>query len=86
MQTITTKYHGPGNVCGSRIIARTTSGERKTFAYQPALNADDNHMDAAYELAKSLKWPGTWRGGHIKGGMVWVSDRGDTPVFDVRGG
>ena len=76
MQTITTKYHGPGNVRGARISAKTTSGIKISLSWDYALDADENHQRAARALALKLKWRGQWVSGTLSdGSTVWV------PVF-----
>lgn len=82
MQTIVTKYHGPGNVLGSRISARTTSGLSKIIGYDDALSVEDNHRAAAKALATKLGWKGFWiEGGHSSGQNVYVLL--GTPAFEV---
>jgi hypothetical protein len=73
MQTITTKYVGPSNVKGSRIIA-TASGNktRAIVSYDNALNSEDAHKQAVLALAGKLEWHGELIGGHTKDGLVWV--------------
>ena len=76
MQTITTKYHGPGNVRGARISAKTTSGIKISLSWDYSLDADGNHQRAARALALKLNWRGQWVSGTLAGGaVVWV------PVF-----
>ena len=55
-QAITTRYAGPTNTRGSRIIATTASGLRRTVRYDYALNSSENHCAAALALAESLGW------------------------------
>lgn len=46
--SIRTKFHGPTNHRGSRIIASDDDGRgRVTVSYDHALNADENHAAAA---------------------------------------
>ncbi len=55
MQTIETRYCGPTNTKGARIIATTASGLRFIIPYC----GDDGeacHRRAATELAESLGW------------------------------
>lgn len=83
MQTIVTKYHGPGNVRGSRISARTTSGLSKTVGYDDALSVEANHRAAAKALATKLDWRGTWvEGCYADGQNVYVLLTGE-PAFTV---
>ncbi len=73
MQTIRTKYVGPSNTRGSRIIATTTSGIRKVYPYDHRMNSEGNHTGAAWRLAESLGWKGSYQGGHTDKGMVFVN-------------
>ncbi len=52
MQTIETRYCGPTNTKGARIIATTASGLRHVILYRD----DGDHAKAATELAESLGW------------------------------
>jgi hypothetical protein len=72
MNTISTKYYGPTNTKGSRIIARTASGKRFTQDYLHSLNADDNHWLAAQGLAQKLQWDGFMIQGSTEQGYVFV--------------
>lgn len=74
-QAIITRYHGPGNVRGSRIKATAWAGSI-TLNYEPSLSADENHAAAAKALADKFKWRGCWfSGGHPDGdgSMIYVS-------------
>ncbi len=46
---ITTKYSGPTDTRGSKIVARGF-GRQLTIAYNNALNSDENHKLAAEKL------------------------------------
>ena len=82
MQTITTKYLGPTNYQGSRLRATHTGGAKSvTVSYRHALDAEDNHREAALELAKKLNWKGQYIGGHTKEGMVWVHSK---PMYNFK--
>ena len=72
MQTISTKYYGPTNTKGSRIVAKTASGKRFTQDYLHSLNADENHWLAAQGLAQKLQWSGTMIQGDTDTGCVFV--------------
>lgn len=73
MQTITTKYYGPTNTKGARIMATNTSKSAKVWMhYCYGLNIQDNHRSAAMLLRDKLKWSGTWVGGTTNDGMVFV--------------
>ena len=58
-QAIVTKYHGPGNVRGSRIKATAAAGS-VTVHYDHALNIEQNHAAAAAALANKYGWGGCW--------------------------
>lgn len=72
MKAITTKYHGPTNVRGSRIIAREPDGASVVRPYDHALNSDQNHQRAAEALADQLGWTGRLVQGALKDGYVHV--------------
>ena len=54
-QAITTKYHGPGNVRGSRVTARAQAGS-VSVEWDDALNSDENHRAAARALCAKVGW------------------------------
>ena len=56
-QAIETKYAGPTNHRGSRIIATTPGGHKHTQQWDYALNIDANHYAAAEALRAKLDWP-----------------------------
>jgi hypothetical protein len=61
-QAIETKFHGPTNSSGSRISAKAWVGSKRVH-YNHALNADQNHLEAAKALAEKMEWRGLWIGG-----------------------
>lgn len=61
-QAIVTRYHGPGNVRGSRITAKCAGG-KVTVPYDYELDARGNHQLAAATLAAKLGWTGRMVGG-----------------------
>ncbi len=63
-QAITTRFVGPTNRRGSRIIARAVAG-RKTVHWDHTLNIEANHAAAARRLAESFGWHGQWFGGGL---------------------
>ena len=85
-QAITTRYFGPRSVRGSRIIATTASGLRKSRGYAHNESSDANHACAAFALARSLNWTGNWRCAALndKGDLVWVNTDSDVETFEVR--
>jgi len=72
MKAIVTKYAGPTNVRGSRIIASDDDGNRVIVSYDSALGSSDNHKQAAARLCEKMNWKGTMYGGHLKHGMVFT--------------
>lgn len=74
-QAIVTRYKGPSNVRGSRIIA-TADAKRKIYHYDYSLGYEANHDLAAKTLAESLGWLDGWElaGGSLpgNGGNVYV--------------
>ena len=72
LQAIQTKYIGPRNVRGSRIVA-WCDARRIVRGYDDSKNAGDNHTQVAAELAHSLDWDGSWHGGGLpSGGYCFV--------------
>jgi hypothetical protein len=55
MQAILTKFLGPTNHRGPRVVARCQAG-RLTFTWDDALSADQNHDAVARGLAQKLGW------------------------------
>jgi hypothetical protein len=71
-QAITTRYFGPGNVRGARIIATTESGIRHAISYPYELSGEACHRKAAQELADKLGWTGKLIAGGMKQGYAFV--------------
>jgi hypothetical protein len=72
MKAIETKYFGPTNVKGSRIIASDSDNNKVICSYDHSLNSEDNQIVAAKALCKKMNWSGSLWGGHTKSGMVFV--------------
>ena len=73
MKTISTKYVGPTNTKGSRIIV--TDGDNKTtHKICGEKSFETNCVEAATLFAHNLGWTGTLQGGHTKDGMVFTFD------------
>jgi hypothetical protein len=71
-QAIVTKYHGPGNVRGSRVKATASAGAI-TLGWDDALGDDANHAAAALALCETFGWEGDYfSGGLPDGSRVWV--------------
>lgn len=85
MQAITTKYHGPGNVRGSRITATCDAG-RVTVPYDHAHDRQANHQQAALALVRHLGWAdhlarwGLWSGDLPGADTGMVHTFGTTPA------
>jgi len=62
VQAIETKYVGPTNHHGSRIIVRAQAG-RVIVAWDDALSVDENHARAILFFAARQQWCGTWHMG-----------------------
>jgi len=58
---IQTKYLGPTDYRGSRIVARADGVPKVSVPYDHALNVEDNHRAAAEKLANQHGWLRGWR-------------------------
>lgn len=67
MQAIQTKYLCPTNFRGSRIKA-TCAAKSITVNWDYALNSEENHNVAAFQLVQALKWRGSLVSGTLKDG------------------
>ena len=75
MTAITTRYYGPTETRGSRILAKfegeKRAGSRVTVSYDCELNAQDNHDAAVLALAAKAGWAkadftrGEWVRGYV---------------------
>lgn len=54
-QAIVTKYLGPTDYRGARIKAIAGAGS-VTVSWDHALDTDDNHQFAAFQLARKFEW------------------------------
>src|ERR1700749_1692009 len=70
--TILTRYIGPTNRRGSRIVADAGLKRRVILDYQPGLSSDQNHDLAARGLAMLFKWKGDLIKGHMENGRAYV--------------
>ena len=66
MQAIQTKYFGPTNSRGSRIVA-TCAAKRISVGYLHELNVEQNHFHAAESLRLALGWQGDGYGDLVSG-------------------
>lgn len=71
-QAIETRYIGPTNHLGSRIIATTPSKMRFTWAWDYSLGFEANHYAAAKALQAKLGWEPIVAGAGTKAGFVWL--------------
>lgn len=75
MQAIRTRYYGPTNTRGSRIVAKCEAGSA-SVGYNHALNLDGNHAAAAAALVRKLGWDrdgyAPMYGGNFEGDEYWV--------------
>lgn len=71
MQSIITKYIGPGASRGARVKATSASGKSLTVPYTYE-SEDGDHDRAATALASKLGWSGTLVRGGTKDGYVYV--------------
>ena len=72
MKAIRTKYHGPTNSRGARIIADDGDGNRATIGYPHELSSEDGHRLAAETLQQKMKWPGQLIAGQHGNDHVFV--------------
>lgn len=71
MQAIETKFISPTNLKGSRISARCESG-RVIVDWDHALDAKQNHINAAKHLLKKLGWDYNLLTGSLKNSYVHI--------------
>lgn len=73
LRAIQTKFHGPTNTKGSRVIADDGDGRRIIVSWDHALNSEGNHEAAADQLARKHGWKGRVRGApHRPGSWLWI--------------
>lgn len=83
MTAIQTRYIGPTNFRGSRVVAETMDGaehiRRMYCDWEDGLNAEQNHHAAAIKLIQKLGWNrragttyGDWFAGATDRGYVFV--------------
>lgn len=81
MKAISTKYLGPTDRRGSRIIASDGDHNRLTIGYPHELNSEAAHRKAAEALRDKMGWKGHLFQGSLKHADVFVFD--DTGVVDA---
>ena len=79
MKAIHTKYSGPTNSRGARIIVTAEGCKRRSIPYN--YGASDPHVDAARTYATELGWTGDYVRGTLPDGSV-----AHTPVSPGLGG
>lgn len=72
MKAIKTKFHGPGNVRGSRVSATDEDGHRVVLDWSHTLSSEANHLAAAYALCAKMNWPGELVTGALRNCYVHV--------------
>lgn len=78
MKAIWTRYKGPTDCRGSRIIATDEDGNRVTVPYDHALSGASVHAVAARALVAKMGWgPCTMIAGGIKNGYCFVFKTND---------
>lgn len=88
MVAIITKYYGPTNHRGSRILVKSDAGKvsRMTVSWDHALNPEDNHHAAALAYVKRNGWDqdcyGRIVGGGIPHGYAFVFVKDPTLATD----
>lgn len=72
-QTIVTRYKGPTNTRGSRVIATAQCG-RMVLSWDHRLNSEGNHRAAAEAFAAQWGWDGILLGGTLPDGhsYAWI--------------
>jgi hypothetical protein len=84
-QAITTKYVGPTNHRGTRVIATSEGGHRLVHSWKYELGTYENHKAAAQALAHKLGWKGTLHGGSTRKGYAFVFDESGRDARRARG-
>ena len=81
MQSIETRFYGPGNARGARIKAQASGGMFVWSDWDYAIGSEENHKQAAIKLIRKLGWAhdktrgdtyGDWYAGGTKNGYVFV--------------
>lgn len=70
MVAIETRYLGPTNTKGARIVATAQTGNRVVIPFDTSLTFDENCAAAAKALRSKLKWKGHMIGGGTEQGMA----------------
>ncbi len=83
-QAIETRYVGPTNHRGSRIIATTAGGHRLIHHWDYSLGIEGNHYAAAKALQAKLDWEPIVAGGSTKAGFVWLTSTLDDTAHKLQ--
>lgn len=75
-QAIETRYVGPTNHRGFRVIATTPGGHRHVRQWDYSLGIEANHYAAAEALRAKLDWPAIKAGGSTKAGYAFITSAG----------
>ena len=85
MKSIRTRYYGPTNTKGSKIIASDGDKNSITISYPYQLNSDTAHELAAYRLMEKMDWPNELNGGEFANDQFWIMlprvDRSYPPAY-----
>lgn len=71
MQAIRTRYYGPTNTRGSRIVAKCEAGTL-SMPYNHALSAYQNHATCAALMLKRFSWGKPYVGGCFANDYYWT--------------
>lgn len=83
MQAIRTRYHGPTNNRGSRIVAKCEAGSL-SMPFDYSLNHEGNHAKAARLFVERLGWSGMFLGGEFAHDYYWVANSEASPVVTAE--
>ena len=73
MKAIETRFYGPGNVRGARIVASDSDGNRASIHYPyETREGEAAHRVAAEALCKKMHWSGALAAGSTRKGYVFV--------------
>ena len=72
MKAIRTRYLGPPDFKGSRIVATDEDGNRAVIGIPPLARGEAVHKKAALALCDKLDWGHNLIGGGLKDGYVFV--------------
>ncbi len=75
MKAIQTRYVGPTDTRGSRIIADDNEGNRAIVSYPHELSSLAAHAAAVRALCERMGWTGTYIPGPLKAGYLWLDAR-----------